>query len=66
MGIALNAVDKCHSILIFGLWEHYLLCFEISFSLYVRVVVFFAVLSVIKGSSILSMVTSVNFKLHDH
>jgi hypothetical protein len=42
------------------------MCFEISFSLYVRVVVFFGVLSVIKGSSILSMGTSVNFKLHDH
>ncbi len=36
------------------------------FSLYVRVVVFFGVISVIKGSSILSMRTSVNFKLHDH
>lgn len=42
------------------------MCFEISFSLYVRVVVFFGVLSVIKGSSILSMGTTVNFRLHDH
>jgi hypothetical protein len=42
------------------------MCFEICFSLYVRVVVFFGVVSVIKGSSILSMGTSMNFKLHDH
>jgi len=65
MGIALRAVDKCHSILIFGLWEYYFCALKLA-SLYVRVVVFFGVLSVIKGSSILSMGTSVNFKLHNH
>jgi hypothetical protein len=65
MGIALCAVDKCYSSDFWSLGTLFM-CFEISFSVYVRVVVFFGRLSVIKGSSILSMGTSLNFELHNH